>query len=197
VSHRRPVHAIVLAGGASRRLGGDKPEQRVGGRRLLDIVLAAVIDADRVVVVGPPRNVPSGVTVVCEDPPGGGPVAAVAAGLSALPGGPSDIVVLAADLPRITPTAVDMLVAARGVAPAVLAVDDSGRVQYLTAVWDSAALTAALALSPPRMRDLTPADATTAPMSGVEDVDTAEELAAARAYADGAPDTSDGGNQQA
>ncbi|MGB9248644.1 MAG: NTP transferase domain-containing protein, partial [Mycobacterium sp.] len=71
---RRPLRAIVLAGGASKRLGADKPEQRVGGRRLLDIALAAVADADAVVVVGPPRDVPAGVVVVCEEPPGRGPV---------------------------------------------------------------------------------------------------------------------------
>src|SRR5689334_21895557 len=48
---RRPLHAIILAGGASTRLGADKPEQLVGGRRLLDIALAAVTDAEAVVVV--------------------------------------------------------------------------------------------------------------------------------------------------
>jgi molybdopterin molybdotransferase len=47
----RPLRASVLAGGASRRLGVDKPEERVGGRRLLDVALAAVADADAVVVV--------------------------------------------------------------------------------------------------------------------------------------------------
>jgi MobA-like NTP transferase domain len=102
-SIERPLRAIVLAGGACRRLGVDKPEQRVGGRRLLDIALAAVANADTVVVVGPPRQVPDQVTVLREDPPGSGPVAALAAGLAALPDGPADIAVLAADLPRITP----------------------------------------------------------------------------------------------
>ncbi|MGW7786766.1 NTP transferase domain-containing protein, partial [Streptomyces tricolor] len=37
-----PYDAVVLAGGAARRLGGaDKPGLRVGGRALLDRVLAA------------------------------------------------------------------------------------------------------------------------------------------------------------
>jgi molybdopterin molybdotransferase len=191
VSHaasRRPLRAIVLAGGASTRLGADKPEQRVGGRRLLDIALAAVADADTVVVVGPSRDVPAGVTVVCEDPPGRGPVAALAAGLAALPDGPADIVVLAADLPRITPTAVTALATARGDAPVVLAVDDNGRRQYLTAVWDSAALAAALTADPSRMRDLLPGNAVTCHVVDVDDVDTPEQLAAARARADRTPD---------
>jgi molybdopterin molybdotransferase len=177
----RPLRAIVLAGGASRRLGADKPEQRIGGRRLLDIALAAVAGADAVVVVGPPRDVPTGVTVVRENPPGAGPVAAVAAGLAALPGDRADIVVLPCDLPDITASTVAALAKARGGAPVALAVDDSGRPQYLTAVWDSAALAAALAADPPRMRDLIPANAATAAVGDVADVDTPEQLAAARA----------------
>ena len=187
--HGRPLRAIVLAGGASKRLGVDKPEQRIGGRRLLDIALAAVTDAESVVVVGPPRDVPAGVTVVCEDPPGGGPVAALATGFAALPDDPADIVVLAADLPRITPAAVTALAVARGGAPVALAVDDDGRVQYLTAVWDSTALAVALTANPSRMRDLTPSNAVTALVSGVADIDTPDQLAAARAHAESTPDS--------
>jgi molybdopterin molybdotransferase len=185
---RRPLRAIVLAGGASTRLGADKPEQRVGGRRLLDIALAAAADADTVVVVGPPRDVPAGVTVVCEDPPGRGPVAALAAGFAALPDGLADIVVLPADLPQITPTAVTALAAARGDAPVALAADDDGHRQYLTAVWDSVALAAALTAYPSRMRDLLPGNAVTCRIADVVDVDTPEQLAAARARADRTPD---------
>jgi molybdopterin-guanine dinucleotide biosynthesis protein A len=180
-SARRPLRAIVLAGGASRRLGSDKPEQRIGGRRLLDIALAAVAGADAVVVVGPPRDVPTGVTLVQEIPPGAGPVAALAAGFAELPVDRADVVVLPADLPDITADTVAALAQARGDAPVALAVDDSGRPQYLTAVWDSAALAAALGTDPPRMRDLVPADAATAEVGGVVDIDTPEQLAAARA----------------
>ncbi|MFY1705095.1 MULTISPECIES: molybdenum cofactor guanylyltransferase [Micromonospora] len=46
--------AVVLAGGAARRMGGvDKPRVPVGGRPMLDRVLAAVADADERVLVGP------------------------------------------------------------------------------------------------------------------------------------------------
>jgi len=52
---------------------------------VLDRVLDAVADAVPRVVVGPPRLVlPAGVLRVSEDPPGGGPVAALAAGLAAI-----------------------------------------------------------------------------------------------------------------
>lgn len=162
-------------------MGADKPEQYVGGRRLLDIALAAVAEAETVVVVGPPRAVPNNVIVVSEEPAGSGPVAAIAAGLTALSSDPADIAVLAADMPGITCNTVAALAAARSDAPVAVAVDHAGRAQYLTAVWDSAALSTALAAAPARARDLLPRGAVTAAVGDVTDVDTPEELAAARA----------------
>ncbi|MPV37001.1 NTP transferase domain-containing protein, partial [Georgenia subflava] len=75
--------AVVLAGGTGRRLGGAaKPEVTLHGRRLLDHALGATAGAGRVVVVAPPAvDVPAGVVRALEDPPHGGPVAGVAAGL--------------------------------------------------------------------------------------------------------------------
>ena len=75
--------AIVLAGGTGRRLGGVlKPQVTVRGRRLLDHVLDATAQARRVVVVAPETvPVPDGVVRTLEDPPHGGPVAGIAAGL--------------------------------------------------------------------------------------------------------------------
>lgn len=162
-------------------MGADKPEQYVGGRRLLDVALAAVAEAETVVVVGPPRAVPDDVIVVCEEPAGSGPVAAIAAGLTVLPGGPADIAVLGADMPRITRDTVAALTAARCDAPVAVAVDRAGRAQYLTAVWDSAVLAAALAAAPSRARDLLPRNAVTVAVGDITDVDTPEQLAAARA----------------
>ncbi|MFI8367393.1 DUF6457 domain-containing protein [Streptomyces sp. NPDC085466] len=82
--------AVVLAGGAARRLGGvDKPGVRVGGRALLDRVLAACAGAGRTVVVGDPRSTVRPVRWTREQPSGTGPVAALDAGAGALrPGGP-------------------------------------------------------------------------------------------------------------
>lgn len=80
--------AIVLAGGTGERLGGQlKSELVLGGERFLDISLSHLASADirPVVVVAPTYvGVPGGIHHTMEDPPGGGPVAGVAAGLALL-----------------------------------------------------------------------------------------------------------------
>ncbi|WFE22937.1 NTP transferase domain-containing protein [Solwaraspora sp. WMMD937] len=153
--------AVVLAGGAARRMGGvDKPDVPVGGVAMRDRVLAAVAGADPRVVVGPLADPPPGVLAVREEPPGAGPVAATAAGLAALtapaafaePTGlvaePASLVaLLAGDLPLLTADAVDLLtrtVRAGGVDGA-LYVDATGRRQLLCGVWRTERLRAAVA----------------------------------------------------
>lgn len=159
-----PVAAIVVAGGGGRRLGGlDKPGLSRAGTTLLDVALAAVrparddVPATAVVVVGPPRPVPDGVVAVREDPPGGGPAAAVAAGVAALTrvGAPSGtdgpVVLLAADLPRLTAATVGRLVRALADEPgagAAVLVDDTGRRQLLLAAWRTDALRRAVDVLP-------------------------------------------------
>ncbi|MFE7882957.1 DUF6457 domain-containing protein [Streptomyces sp. NPDC057411] len=77
--------AIVLAGGAARRLGGaDTPGVRVGGRSRLDRVLAGCRAAGTTVVVAAPRATARPVEWARETPPGGGPLAALDAGLRRL-----------------------------------------------------------------------------------------------------------------
>ncbi|WNM42009.1 molybdenum cofactor guanylyltransferase [Micromonospora halotolerans] len=139
--------AVVLSGGAARRMGGvDKPARPVGGRPMLHRVLAAVADAGERIVVGPAGPVPEGVRVTREEPPGGGPVAGTAAGLALLDPGTSTVALLAADLPLLTPAAVAELRSALDGSAAGVAcyVDDGGRRQQLCAVWRVSALRAAL-----------------------------------------------------
>ena len=144
--------AVVLAGGAAARFGGaDKLGLDLDGRPLLAHVLDAVAAAERRVVVGPPRDVPPGVLVCREVPPGGGPVAALAAGI--VHTNASSVVVLAADLPWIGP-AVDRLLAgleADNIEAAIL-VDRNGRLNPLAAAWRRSTLLAALAREPPTGR---------------------------------------------
>ena len=151
---RRPDQeyaAIVLAGGAGRRLGGvDKAAIDIGGSTLLDRALAAVNQADRIVVVGPTRPLSDGVVATQEQPPGGGPVAAVAAGLVAMSefgdNQPEIVVVLACDMPFVDAGAVERLVDAarsrRGDGAAF--VDADGRRQHLAAAYRTIALRTAL-----------------------------------------------------
>ncbi|MBR7672565.1 NTP transferase domain-containing protein [Streptomyces daliensis] len=105
---------MVLAGGGARRLGGaDKPALTVGGRSLLDRVLSACADASATVVVGPRRPTHRPVTWVREDPPGGGPLAALDAGLRRTTA--ATVLVLSADLPFLrVPTVRALLDAGTG-----------------------------------------------------------------------------------
>lgn len=140
--------AIVLAGGSARRLGGaDKPALEVAGRSLLDRVLDACAGATTTVVVGPPRATTRDVVWCREDPPGGGPVPALAAGLQHVTA--ERVVLLAADLPFLTTEVVDLLVAR---APAVLS--DGAREQWLCGAWETVALRHSLDGAGPRLGTL-------------------------------------------
>lgn len=128
--------AIVLAGGAAERLGGaDKPAVSVGGRALLDRVLAACRDADRTVVVGERRPTTRPVVWTREEPAGGGPLAALDAGTRLT--GAGTLLVLSADLPFLEKgTVLELLsaLAGRGTEGVVL-VDGDGRDQPLVAAY--------------------------------------------------------------
>ncbi|MFG3247792.1 NTP transferase domain-containing protein [Streptomyces sp. NPDC048187] len=138
--------AVVLAGGAARRLGGaDKPGLRVGGRALLDRVLAACGGARTTVVVAGPRPTARPVTWAREDPPGGGPLAALAAGLRHTSA--EHVVVLSADLPFLAEPTVGRLLSAltAGDADGVLLTDADDRDQPLVAAYRATALRRELA----------------------------------------------------
>ncbi|MFG2772499.1 DUF6457 domain-containing protein [Streptomyces sp. NPDC048350] len=134
--------AIVLAGGGAKRLGGvDKPGVRVGGRALLDRVLAGCRQARRTVVVGGRRATVRPVVWAREDPPGGGPLAALDAGLREVR---ADVVlVLSADLPFLGEETGTLLLDALTTEPdadAALLVDADGRDQPLVAAYRANAL---------------------------------------------------------
>jgi molybdopterin-guanine dinucleotide biosynthesis protein A len=148
----REFAAIVLAGGAGRRLGGPgKPALPVAGRPMLERVLAAVAAAAPRVVVGASgpvgwTDLPPDVVTIREDPPGGGPAAATGAGLSLVGADTAEVAVLAADLPLLTAGAIGVLRRrlAESTVDGALYVDDTGRPQTLCGVWRTAALHAAV-----------------------------------------------------
>ncbi|MEV7616754.1 NTP transferase domain-containing protein [Streptomyces sp. NPDC089799] len=185
--------AIVLAGGAAERLGGaDKPGLSVGGRTLLDRVLGACADARHTVVVGPRRPTARPVTWARESPPGGGPLAALDAGLRQSTA--ELVLVLSADLPFLdrTTTVAPLLAAGRTAADGALLRDPSGRDQPLVAVYRAEPLRREIALLATEHGTLTglplrallaELDLTRVPAQPLAsfDCDTWDDLAAARA----------------
>ncbi|WEO96377.1 NTP transferase domain-containing protein [Streptomyces sp. FXJ1.172] len=147
-----PYDAVVLAGGAARRLGGaDKPGVRVGGRALLDRVLTACAGARTTVVVAGPRPTARPVLWAREEPPGAGPVAALEAGLRLTTA--EHTVVLSADLPFLAPATLQRLLTTLrdSGADGALLTDADGRDQPLVAAYRTGALRrelAALAAAP-------------------------------------------------
>jgi molybdopterin-guanine dinucleotide biosynthesis protein A len=143
---------------------------------MLHRVLAAASGATCRIVVGPARtDVPADVIQVREDPPGGGPVAALAAGLAELgqPGLPNEldrpgqggdlVALLAADLPFLVVADIEALRDAVGAlgepigavggaaeADGAVLVDSAGRPQWLCGVYRVSVLRRRLAdLGPP------------------------------------------------
>ncbi|MDI9925134.1 NTP transferase domain-containing protein [Rhodococcus sp. IEGM 1341] len=193
--------AIVLAGGRGSRMADpenpaaphevDKPAMTVGGRRMVDIAVDAVTSCRTTILVGPTRTgVPDHVVQTRESPVGGGPVAALAAGLRSLDDcaeGTADlVVVIASDLPFLDAATVESLIGAvsRSQTDAVFARDSAGRTQFLLGVWRHGALRSALAqldsVEGAPMRTILPADHLVIAVSGVEDCDTPADLLAAR-----------------
>lgn len=142
---------LVLSGGRGSRLGGlDKAGLDVAGVPLLERVLAAAPGARRVVVVGPHRaTTRRGVEWTREDPPDGGPVAGVIAGLERL-GRPAVpwVLVVAVDQPEAASALAPILVGLDQVPDEIDAVchqDADGFPQWLLAAYRSTAVRAALA----------------------------------------------------
>ncbi len=154
---------IVLAGGASRRMGTPKAALDWHGVPLAAHVAGVVASGvgGPVVVVGaagqalPP--LPPGVLTAADAQPGRGPLEGIAAGLQALAGQADLAFVSAVDSPHLRPAVVALVTAALadpgGIAVPVLA----GRAQPLTAAWGLGTLPAvesALAAGRLRVRDL-------------------------------------------
>lgn len=94
-------YAVVLAGGQARRFGADKLAAAVDGRPLLDQAIHGLPADLSVLVVGPERSVARAARFVREEPPGGGPAAAMVTGLAAaLAAGATEIMVLPGDAPH-------------------------------------------------------------------------------------------------
>ena len=181
------VDAILLAGGRASRVGGAaKPLFEVGGRTLLHAGVDAVRSAGarRIVVAGPVLDADLDVRWVREDPPFGGPVAAIVAALDHVDA--DEVYVLACDLPTAGP-AVALLPPhlPEGTDGACL---DDGRRQWLIGRYRTATLRAAASGLPERGRDASmrallggmTVAAVSADAALTRDIDTWDDLTRAR-----------------
>lgn len=136
------VDSLILAGGRSSRLDhSDKQKLQISGETLLHRAIDAVraAGAREVVIVG--DDAADGVAAVREQPPFAGPVAAIAAGLRALPGDSDAVLVIACDMPEVAAALPTLLAGFAG--DGVIAVD-RGRRQHLVIAIAAEALRAAI-----------------------------------------------------
>ncbi len=118
------ILGVVLAGGASRRLGRDKATLPWTGTPLAHRAAAVLVEAcGEVVVAGPAGAAPAGVEAVPDRFPGRGPLAGLHAGLERAGG--RAIFALACDLPFVEADLVRYL-AAFAAARAAEAPDEAG-----------------------------------------------------------------------
>lgn len=197
------VHAVVLTGGRSSRMGGrHKPGILVGEQSVIDRTLTtlwSVVPTAKVIIAGTDEGVSSNfrqnVIVVREDPPFSGPVAGVAAAVDAISSSDGVILLLGGDLPFLSAaTMTRLLRAAIAGAQVVSCVDETGHLQYLCSGWRAdilcdqvAALDAPTgvplgALFSGLETELVPCDP-----DELRDIDTPEDLARAVTTADGRP----------
>lgn len=141
------VAAVLLVGGEGRRLGGiAKPLLVLDGRTLFDRAVEAVsaVGARPIVAVGPVLDETAPVFWVREEPPLGGPAAALAAGIRDIRS--EWVYLLAGDLVR--PEAIVERLAARlaeGTDAEGVAFTAEGREQWLAGVYRAASVRRALA----------------------------------------------------
>lgn len=133
--------AVILAGGESRRMGQDKANLLLGGRTLLQSVIATMqpLFAEVIICVRQPRP-EIALPQVCDNPLHAGPLAGLVAGLerAATPW----VFAVACDMPFITPAVIECLARQRAGHQAVVPVVQ-GYPQPLAAFYAASGLAAA------------------------------------------------------
>ena len=142
--------AIILAGGRARRLDGrDKTMFERGGRALLQRAVDAAAGCQPITIVGPHRSAISGAEWTREEPPFGGPAAAIRSALTnwasgSSPSMPDLTLVLAGDLVRPDAVTAHLReVVAGALTPALDGIclgDDFDHPQWLAGVYRTTAL---------------------------------------------------------
>lgn len=181
-----PYDAVIVAGGAGTRMGGvSEADLIVDGSRLVESVVAGVRSARTIVVVGS-TEVPDGVVLTREDPPGTGPAAGLGAGLAVVNHPSPWTLVLSVDLPDAARVAARLLGAARALEDhfdgAVIVAEH--RAQWLMGCYRTSALRRAVdafgplehaplrrVLSPLLLQEVAPGDALPVDIDSPADLD--------------------------
>jgi len=143
---------IVLAGGASRRFGGDKLAEPIAGVSLLSHAVRALGGiVDEIVVVVAPDQAPPTIDAAAGGPPVrlardpeafGGPLVGLRTGLAAAQG--ATVIVVGGDMPSLVPAVLELLLRPSPRVLAAALADEAGRLRPLPCALDRAA---ALALA--------------------------------------------------
>ena len=114
--------AVILAAGASTRYGSQKQAARIGGRTMLEAVVAIADAAGLhpvIAVVPSSVAVPRNVLTAINDEPGAGMSHSLRLGLAAVPPDADAAMVLLGDQPTLDPSVIGRLLSAEGARPVV------------------------------------------------------------------------------
>lgn len=179
------LSAMILTGGSSSRFGSNKSLAMLEGKTLLTHLLTDLAVNIEVVIVGPAFESQSrSLKFVQEDPAGGGPVAAVSAGVAKIE--TEFVALIATDMPFAAAVIHDLANSLESSIDGLVPLDAQGVPQTLCAIYRTNALKNALVkLGNPQgrsMRSLTALlelreiELSTALKSRLVDIDTPEEL---------------------
>ena len=134
------IHVAVLAGGQSRRMGRDKALLPLGGQTLIERVLAAAhpLGYPGLIVGDPAAHAHLGLPVHPDRRPGLGPLGGLYTALDATA---APVLLLACDLPFLTPAFLSHLAERRGPQQAVVPHTDAG-LQPLCALYEPSCMAA-------------------------------------------------------
>lgn len=137
------LSAMILTGGSSSRFGSDKSQAKFGAHSLIEKLLITLPSEIDIVIVGPQlMSATREVTYTQENPRGGGPVAAIAAGLKLIDS--EFVAIIATDMPFASAILAVLTENFPETDDAVIPLDSVGIPQPLCALYRSDALVRAL-----------------------------------------------------
>ncbi len=131
---RKNVSAMILTGGSSSRFGSNKSQAILGSRSLIENLLTGLPTEIEIVIVGPKvQDASRSVLYAREEPPGGGPVAAIHAGLKLIES--EFVAIIATDMPFAHQIWGDLIANLPVIHDATIPLDSAGVRQTLCALY--------------------------------------------------------------